>query len=168
MLDLANAYAWIADLVGDIGEYQVAHRYRKRQIKIFEDLLIDDPQNRKIQYRWTTSAIALGYVSVELDLLEEASSLHAEAIQKSRSLELTDDSNTDWLASEYLLAILNAYIKCSEKLYYECKSLARNIREDISRSPDNLKPGFASFHVFKRLKRLEEMIAKLENSEKAK
>ena len=161
-LDLANAYAWLAAASGKNDADSEVYEYRTRQLIILGKTLNDNPKNRVVQYRWMTAAIALGYLTLKMDRPDETKSIYSEAIQMSQTLTATDLSNSDWLASELLLEVLLAKIKCDDDKLKECKSLIVETRSKVTNLPSDVKSVLASFHVFYQIEKLEAEIIRQE------
>ena len=109
-----------------------------------------------------TAAIALGYLTLKMDRPDETKSIYSEAIQMSQTLTATDLSNSDWLASELLLEVLLAKIKCDDDKLKECKSLIVETRSKVTNLPSDVKSVLASFHVFYQIEKLEAEIIRQE------
>lgn len=110
-LDIANSYAWIADIELEAGHRQQAIQWRQRQVEVFEDQLsdtIDDWEVREDAIEaelGLARSILIDASEVTRDELEFALAVLESAGVEARAMVTHDTSNANWILTATILRI---------------------------------------------------------------
>ncbi|MEM1192948.1 MAG: toll/interleukin-1 receptor domain-containing protein [Pseudomonadota bacterium] len=109
-IDLANAYAWLADAYFEIQDFEKAAQRRTAEILVLKRLFEDHPLNTKLQYKALTSSIGMIRVRIEQSRYIEEGALLEKNRMIAQALRTTDPKNEEFLIADLKLQTLQVKV----------------------------------------------------------
>ncbi len=116
-LDLATAYAWLANCTYELSRIDEAIKYREQQYALLERLENNEANNAEIRYDKLTAAMGLIRFHEDNKDLQRAEDLLDKSLIESKTLWASDKKNSKWLENYTRLILLKARINNQQQDY---------------------------------------------------